>query len=147
MGQSRRHGQVVLGLALGALGALAVGAGARGVLRGAQELAGPGPVPAVVDSENRFYAAWYLLTGVTLLRVASQPEPLDGRSASSVWGSGPQPQAGSSLRQTGRPSTGQLLLLGVELTLPPVLLPWQARVAQASAKSARGTTVAARHAL
>lgn len=148
MGQSRRHGQVVLGLALGALGALAVGAGARGVLRGAQELAGPRPVPAVVDSEYRFYAAWYLLTGVTLLRVASQPET--ARREVGFVGVGLWTAAAGrvlALRQTGRPSTGQLLLLGVELTLPPVLLPWQARVAQASAKSARGTTVAARHAL
>jgi predicted anti-sigma-YlaC factor YlaD len=125
----------VLGLALGALGALAAVAGARGVLRGAREVAGPTPVLAVVDSEYRFYAAWYLLTGVTLLQAASKPQAARGQVR--LVGVGLWTAASGrilSWQQTGRPSTGQLLLLGVELTLPTLLLPWQARVA----RSARG---------
>lgn len=133
MRQYRRYDQQALGLALGALGVLAAVAGARGVLRGAREVAGPEPVPSVVDSEYRFYAAWYLLTGVALIRVASKPEA--ARREVRFVGAGLWTAAAGrilSLQQTGRPSTGQLLLLGVELTLPLLLLPWQVRVAHSS---------------
>jgi hypothetical protein len=146
MSQGRRHDQQALGLALGTLGALAALAGARGVLRGAREVAGPKPVPPVVESEYRFYAAWYLLTGVALLRVASKPEA--ARREVRFVGVGLWTAAAGrvlSVQQTGRPSTGQLFLLGVELTLPLLLLPWQARVARSSAMSAKGSTAAARH--
>lgn len=148
MKRSRPYDQQALGLALGALGTLAAVAGARGVLRGAREVAGPKPVPAVVDSEYRFYAAWYLLTGVVLLQTASKPEAAHREVR--FFGVGLWTSAAGrilSLQQTGRPSTGQLFLLGVELTLPLLLLPWQARVAHSSAMPARGNTAAAGHAV
>ena len=146
MRQSWRYDQRALGLALGALGTLAAVAGARGVLRGAREVAGPKPMPSVVDSEYRFYAAWYLLTGVTLLRVAVEPEAAQ-REVRFVGVGFWTAAAGRilSLQQTGRPSMGQLVLLGAELTLPLLLLPWQARVAHSAAMPARGNTSKARH--
>ena len=101
------------------LGAVAAIAGARGVVLGAREVSGSAPVPAAVDSEYRFYAAWYLVTG---LSVASGATSQDARFLSAgLWTAA----AGRvlSLRQVGRPTRGQLALLAVETVLPFVLLP------------------------
>ena len=139
MRQSRRNDPQAFGVSLGALGVVVAGAGARGVLRGAREVAGPTPVPAAVDSEYRFYAAWYLLNGVTLMGAASQPRA--ARREVRLFSLGLWTAAAGrllSLRQAGRPGRGQLGLLGVELALPLVLLRWQARVAHSPAPSATG---------
>jgi len=111
-----------------ALGALAAIAGARGVVLGAREVTSAGPVPAAVDSEYRFYAAWYLTAGVA---VARRSPPVARREihflSAGLWTAA----AGRvlSLAQTGRPTRGQLMLLGVEVALPLVLLSRQRRVA------------------
>lgn len=137
MRQLRRDDPQAFGVALSALGALAAGAGGRGVLRGAREVAGPTPVPAAVDSEYRFYAAWYLLNGVTLMRVASRPRA--ARREVRLFSLGLWTAAAGrllSLQQAGRPGRGQLGLLGLELALPLLLLRWQARLAPSPATSA-----------
>lgn len=122
-----------LQLTLRALGTVAVAAGTRGVVRGASEVPNPGAVSANVDSEYRFYAAWYPVFGVLLLRAARAPE----REAVLIRACG----AGSLLAATGRllsvrehgtPHPSQRLLLGLELLIPAVIVPWQARVAGAA---------------
>lgn len=132
MGRSGRRDEDALSFMLRTRGEVAALAGARGVVLGAREVAGPKPVPAALDSEYRFYAAWYLVTGMALLQVGS--EPAVARREVRLLRVGLWTAAAGrvlSLRQTGRPSRGQLLLLGVEAALRLVLSPWQARVARA----------------
>lgn len=132
MRRSGRRDEDALSFMLRALGAVATLAGARGVVFGAREVAGSKPVLAAVDSEYRFYAAWYLVTGMALLQVGS--EPAVARREVRLLHVGLWTAAAGrvlSLRHTGRPGRGQLLLLGVEAALPLVLSPWQARVARA----------------
>ncbi len=135
MGHSARRDAEALSAVLTALGSVAALAGARGVLRGTREVTAD-PVPAAVDSEYRFYAAWYVLAGVALLQVGREPEA--ARPAVRLVGAGLWTAAAGrvlSLRQAGRPSTGQLVLLGVEVALPFALSPWQATVARESARA------------
>ena len=115
-----------LALGVRSLGAVAAAAGARGVLLGAREVTGSTPVPAAADSEYRFYAAWYMVSGLAVARTrAAVPREIHHVCAGLWLGA-----AGRvlSLRQVGRPTQGQLVLLGVELGLPVALLSWQAQV-------------------
>ena len=128
---SGRRDQDALSLALRMLGAVAALAGARGVLSGAREVAGAKHVPASVDSEYRFYAAWYFVTGIALLQVGSEPAVVRREVRLlrvGLWTA----VAGRvlSLRQAGQPSRGQMFLLGAEAALALVLSPWRARVAR-----------------
>ena len=124
------HHEAALRGTLRALGAVAALAGARGVVRGAKEVAGAHAVPAEVDSEYRFYAAWYLATGLSVLRDTADHEATQ-RGARLLSAGLATAAAGRvlSLRQAGRPSRGQLVLLGAEVAIPAVLQPWSARVA------------------
>ena len=134
MKRSGQRDEAELALVLSGLGAIAAMAGARGVLRGTREVARAQPLSAPVDSEYRFYAAWYLLTGLALLQVGGQPEAASREVRfvrAGLWTAATGRLL--SLRQAGRPKAGQLVLLGVEVALPLVLVPWQARVARASA--------------
>ena len=63
-----------LQLVLSALGAVATAAGARGMVEGAAEVVDAGSYSSNVDSEYRFYAAWYHIAGLVLLRAARRPE-------------------------------------------------------------------------
>lgn len=126
--------EAVFEFVLKSLGAVAALVGARGVILGTREVAGLEPLPAAVDSEYRFYAAWYLVAGMTLLRGSEStlaPEKLRFLSAG-LWTAA----AGRvlSLRQVGRPGRGQLVLLAVEVALPFGLARWQARAPRASVK-------------
>lgn len=117
--------------ALRGLGAVATIAGANGVLRGAGEVHGAGSVSAPVDSEYRFYAAWYAVFGVLLGRAAraAETETTIVRAA----GLGLLTAAGGrllSIRKLGPPSNGQKVLLALEVVIPAVIVPWQARIAR-----------------
>src|SRR5215207_5196764 len=59
---------------LTAIGAVATFEGARGVVQGTHQVVAGGPVSANVDSEYRFYSAWYAVLGVLLLGAARRPE-------------------------------------------------------------------------
>src|SRR5215216_5530998 len=67
---SRRGLQV----ALTAVGAVATTFGALGVLQGGGAVLRGGTVSANVDSEMRFFASWYAVLGVLVLRAARRPE-------------------------------------------------------------------------
>jgi uncharacterized protein DUF4345 len=122
----RRGLQVVLA----GIGGVATIAGARGVLKGSAEVIEGGPVSANVDSEYRFYASWYHVLGLLVLRAARRPE----REATIV-----RMCAGGflvaacgrmlSIRSAGPPHAFQKVLLGLELAIPALIVPWQARVA------------------
>ena len=115
------------------MGVVAAGMGAKGVVQGAGEVPDPGSPTASVDSEYRFYAAWYHVTGLQLLRAARRPEDATAliratAGALAIAASGRL----MSIRRFGRPHPSQLALLAVELALPPILVPWQSRVARAA---------------
>ncbi len=137
---ARRGGrdEDALALVLRALGVVATSAGARGVLRGPGEVSGLDHVPAAVDSEYRFYAAWYLVAGVAVLHVGK--DPAAQRRAVRLVHLGLWTAAAGrvlSLRHRGLPGRGQLVLLGVEVALPLVLSPWQGRVGRAQGPMTR----------
>jgi Domain of unknown function (DUF4345) len=119
-----------LQLVLSALGAVATAAGARGMVQGAAEVVDAGSYSSNVDSEYRFYAAWYHVAGLVLLRAARQPE--DATVAVRLF-SGGLFAAGCarllSARTVGSPHRLQRLLMGLEFAIPVVLIPWQRQVA------------------
>jgi hypothetical protein len=122
---SRRGLQIVLaiiGTAASAFGTLGVARGAGGVLKG-------GDVSPNVDSELRFFAAWYTVLGVLLLRAVRRPEA--EATVVRACGAGFLLAACGrilSMRAVGSPSRFFRLLLGLELVLPIVVVPWQRRV-------------------
>jgi hypothetical protein len=116
---------------LATIGAVATAAGVSGVVRGPAEVAGGGAVSAPVDSEYRFYAAWYPVFGVLLLRCARAPER-EAVIVRAVAAGFLTAAAGRvlSIRRLGRPNRFQQVLLAIELAIPPVIVPWQAAVAR-----------------
>jgi hypothetical protein len=123
--------RTTLKAALRGLGAVATVAGASGVLRGSGEVHGAGRVSAPVDSEYRFYAAWYAVFGVLLGRAARAPE--QETTIVRAAGIGLLSAAAGrliSIRKLGPPNNGQKLLLALEVVIPAVIVPWQTRVAR-----------------
>ena len=116
---------------LTAIGGVAALAGASGVLRGAAEVVGGGPVSARVDSEYRFYAAWYAVFGVLALRAARDPErhSVLVQATSAGFATAALGRA-LSWRRLGPPNTLQKALLAIELAIPTVIIPWQAAAGQ-----------------
>ena len=122
-----------LQVVLGAIGAVAVGAGANAVVRGAAEVREGGHVSANVDSEYRFYASWYPVFGVLLLRAARAPESeaVIVRAAAAGVLLAACSRVLSVLR-LGPPHVLQRVLMGLEFVIPAVVVPWQASVSRAS---------------
>lgn len=118
------------------LGAVATFEGLRGVVQGAAQVVAGGPVSANVDSEYRFYSAWYAVFGVLLLGAARRPEQearliRAGAAGFVLAASGRVVSA----RTAGPPHPLQRALMAVEFVLPAVLVPWQAKVAGATGHS------------
>lgn len=116
---ARRRLQMLLGV----MGVIATAAGADGVLRGTHAIRTGGRVAPDVDSEFRFFAAWYAAAGILLLDAARQPE----RSSTAVRLSCGGLLAGAlgralSMRSVGRPSFLYRLLMAVEVGLPVLVL-------------------------
>lgn len=103
---------------LKAIGGIATLAGARGVVVGAAEIPGRPSVSANVDSEYRFYAAWYLVFGLHLLR-ATRRQSFDRALAQACAGGFGAAAVGRmvSAWRLGPPSRGQQILLAVELVI------------------------------
>ena len=136
-GERRSVSRRGLQLVLGAIGAVAVGAGASAVVRGAAEVRDGGPVSANVDSEYRFYAAWYPVFGVLLLRAARAPESDAGivRAAAAGFLLAACSRA-LSVWRLGPPHALQKVLMGLEFVIPVVVVPWQASVSSSSGAGA-----------
>jgi hypothetical protein len=108
---------------LRASGAVAVVMGLHGVLTGTRGVArGPRDVPfpgrANVDSEFRFFAAWYAVTGALSLRAAEAPDGDDvtTRAIGAGWLLAALGRL-RAMRASGRPHPLFLLLLAAELVL------------------------------
>ena len=113
---------------MAALGSVATVAGARGVLLGATETPGTTEVGPTVDSEYRFYAAWYHVVGLFLLRAARSTEV--DRSAVQLCAGGFGVAAAGrllSIRNVGRPHASQLALLMLEIVIAAGLPTWHRR--------------------
>jgi hypothetical protein len=123
---------------LAALGAVATVAGARGVLKGSSEVIEGGPVSANVDNEYRFYAAWYHVMGLLVLRAARQPE--SETAIVRICAGGLLVGACGrilSIRTLGQPHALQKVLMGLEFAIPVVIVPWQMRVAREVRKASQ----------
>jgi hypothetical protein len=133
-------GRRALQRALTTMGLVAMTMGGSGVLRGASEVPDAGPVSGNVDSEYRFYAAWYFVLGVLLLRAARQPE--EEATVVRACGGGLLLAACGrllSIRRFGSPHPFQRVLLALEVVIPVVVVPWHRSVVAASGERRRDT--------
>lgn len=122
----RRALQAVVSL----LGAVAIVAGSATLLFGADSVTRGAASPSV-DSELRFYAAWYVAAGLLLLRAVAWIE--EATFLIRVAGLALLLAASAralSWATVGRPPTISIVLMAIEYALPLVLLPWQAAVAR-----------------
>ncbi|HEV3474153.1 MAG TPA: DUF4345 domain-containing protein [Actinomycetota bacterium] len=124
---TRRGLQFVLRI----LGAVAVVFGSLTVFLGSDSVLGGGPVSPTIDSELRFYAAWYAAAGVVLLRAAPRVEAAGG----TIRGFGAVLFICGvarllSLITVGTPHPISVALMVLEFVIPAVIVPWQAAVAR-----------------
>jgi hypothetical protein len=129
-----------LQVALTILGSVAVIAGSVTLIFGAASVVGvEDPTPAA-DSEMRFFAAWYAAAGVALLRVIPRVETQGNliRGIAVVFFIAGCAR-GLSWVVIGEPPGVAMLLLGIELALPFVIIPWQASVERTATGSRPGT--------
>jgi hypothetical protein len=122
------------------LGVVAVVFGSLTVLTVGALIPGVGDFPASVDSELRFYGAWYAGAGVVVLRSVRHIES-EGRLVRAVCATLVLAALGRvlSIVSVGRPHTLFVVLMVIEFAIPIVVLPWQAAVAR-RADSVRGRT-------
>lgn len=125
---SERH--ALRGL-LRAGGIVAIGAGLDTIVRGARSVIGEGTANAAVESELRFYSAFYVAYGLAVLRVAPRADrdPAAVRAAAGTLFLAGVGRAGG-WAAAGRPTPVQRALLAIELAAPPLVTAWQARVAR-----------------
>jgi hypothetical protein len=129
---SRRALQATLAI----LGVTAVTFGGLTVLTGAAGVLAGGPVSASVDSEMRFYAAWYLAAGVLLLRTVARVES-EGptiRTICAVLFLAACARVVSFVA-VGAPHPIFLVLMAIEFAIPVVVVPWQAAVASRTTRA------------
>jgi hypothetical protein len=126
----RRGLQVILTV----LGAVAVAFGGLTVLTGAGGVVDGGPVSASVDSEMRFYAAWYLGAGVLMLRSVGRVEA-EGPTIRLVCVVFLIAAAARvlSIVALGAPHPLFVALMVIEFAIPVVIVPWQGAVARRAA--------------
>lgn len=121
---------------LSLLALVMLGASLQVLLGGADTVLDPGDVSRNIDSEMRFFAAWYLAAGIVLLRVipdiqASGSVVLFVGSAFFIAACG----RALSIIQVGRPHTFSVVLMVIEFVIPLVIIPWQRRLASAAGAS------------
>jgi hypothetical protein len=111
-------------------GAVATGSGLHSVIAGARALPRQTPANPSVESELRFYAAFYLAYGLAVLRVAPRADrdPAAVRALAGALFLAGLARAFGWLA-VGRPHALQRGLLAIELAAPPAVVAWQARLA------------------
>jgi len=124
---SKRGLQVTLAI----LGVVAAGFGAQGVVTGVGGVRNGGKATANVDSELRFFSAWYAVAGVTMLRAARNVES-DGAAIRVICVGWFIAACGRVLSATklGKPDRLFRVLTAIEFAIPVVVAPWQAEVAR-----------------
>ena len=112
-------------------GLVAVGTAVAEIAVGAALVSQGAAVPADVDSNYRFFAAFWLGAGLVLLwivpRVESATAPL--RAVTGLVFLGGLARL-ISIAAVGAPSAMFLGLLVLELVLPPIMISWQSRLAR-----------------
>jgi hypothetical protein len=109
-------------------GAVATAAGLHTVIAGARSLPGQSAANPSVESELRFYAAFYVAYGLAALRVAPRADR-DATTVRALAGTlflAGLARAGGWLG-VGRPHGVQRALLAIELAAPPAIVVCQAR--------------------
>jgi hypothetical protein len=121
---------------LAVVGTVAVLAGLYAVVLGAGQVLGPDRYSDNIDSEIRFFAAWYVVAGVALLRTLPQIER-EGRTILFVAAGFFLAACGRaiSLAVVGPPSPFYIALMAIEFLLPVVVIPWQRHVSQTTESS------------
>ena len=111
------------------LAVIPVVAGALTVLLGADSVPSPGDPSANLESELRFYSVWWIGAGLFLAWLAPRIEErtLELRVFCALLFLSGLSRLFAVLA-TDWPSTGQIVLMALELVLPIVLVAWQARV-------------------
>lgn len=112
-------------------GVIAAAAGLHTVIVGARSIAGQRTANPSVESELRFYAAFYVAYGVVALHVAPRADR-DTAAVRALAGAlfmAGLARAGGWLA-VGRPHGLQRGLLVVELAAPPLVVAWQGRVSR-----------------
>jgi uncharacterized protein DUF4345 len=109
-------------------GAVATTAGLHTVIAGARSLPGQELANASLESELRFYAAFYVAYGAAALRVAPRADhdTMTVRALAGTLFLAGLARAGGWLA-VGKPHGAQHALLLVELATPPAIVGWQAR--------------------
>lgn len=104
-------------------------AGGSTVLLGVDSLLGAEETSAVVDSEMRFYAVWYVVAGFLLWRAGGklEEEVWTIRVVAFAFFAAGCARSLSWLVE-GAPHPSQLVLLVIEFVLPLVIIPWQSAV-------------------
>ena len=105
--------------------------GALTMLLGADSVPSPGQPSANLESELRFYSVWWIAAGFFLLWLAPRVEErtLEFRAFFALLFLGGFSRVLAAL-DTDWPSTGQLILMGLEFVLPIVFIVWQALAAR-----------------
>ena len=106
-------------------------AGLWTVVAGADSVPDPNGAPPNVESELRFYAVWWIGAGLFLAWLAPRvtERTLELRVFFALLFLAGLSRGLAAL-DTDWPSTGQVILLVLELVLPVVFISWQARVAR-----------------
>jgi hypothetical protein len=129
VGRADRPGARILRAALYAGGLVATAAGGHSALAGARSVPGEDRANPSLESELRYYAAFYAAYGVAALRVAPRADrdPEAVRVLAAVLFATGLARAGGWL-VAGRPHAMQRFLLGVELAVPSALVGLQRRI-------------------
>ena len=122
---ARRALQIVLTV----IGAVAVVAGAATVLLGAASVVGAGEASPSLESELRFYAAWYVVAGILLLSATRRLET-ERRVILSVALGFFLAACGRLISWIviGRPHALAITLMFVEFAIALGVPPWHARI-------------------
>lgn len=110
-------------------GAVATAAGLHTVITGARSVPGEDLANPALESELRFYAAFYVAYGLAALRVAPRADR-DTAAVRALAGALLLAGLAGGWLAAGRPHNLQGALLTIELAAPAPLVAWQARVAR-----------------
>jgi len=112
-----------------ALAVIPVVAGAATALFGSDSIPAAGRATASIESELRFYSIWWIGAGIFLAWVAARVEERkrELRVFCALLFLGGLSRA-LGILDDGWPSTLQIVLMGLECSLPVILVVWQARV-------------------
>jgi hypothetical protein len=133
VGHDGGAGDMRLRAVLYAGGAIATSAGLHTALAGARSVPPWRHASPMVESELRFYSAYYVAYGLALIRTArsTEPDPDAVRALAATLFLAGLARAGAWVA-TGRPHPAQQALLAIELAAPPLVVAQLARAGSAS---------------